>query len=119
MSEKPQEGHLSRLLWFIVPIFIGMAIIALILISEANQYSFLGNVLYGLIGLFLTNFGLWKLYVLFQILLKKRQPMHHGEAVSPGSFHYKLLMFHAWFTGLIFPIAGLYLIYQAFTGNAL
>jgi hypothetical protein len=107
------------MLWSIIPTFIGMAIVALILISEANQYSFLGNLLYGLIGLFLTNFGLWKLYVLFQILLKKRQPMHHGEAVLPGSFHYKLLMFHAWFTGLIFPIAGLCLIYLAVSVKAM
>jgi hypothetical protein len=119
MSEKQQESLLSRLLWFIVPFFIGIAIVALILISEANQYSFLGNVLYGTIGLFLTNFGLWKLYVLFQILLKKKKPTHHGKTVSPGSFHYRLLMFHAWFTGLIFPIAGLYLIYLAVSVKAM
>ena len=119
MAEEQEESTLSRLLWVLVPMLIGAVIVALMIISEEYGYSLLGNALYGLLGVFMAVFGVWKLHVLYQVIFKGKQGTHHGEPIEKGSFHYKLLLFHAGLCGLIFPFAGAYLVYLAVTGNAI
>lgn len=116
MSDKKDP---SKIFWTAVPIFLGIALAVLIIVSEEYEYLLLGNILYGLIGLFMFVFGVWKTYVMVKILLEGKQAYHHGEPVEKGSVHYKLLILHGAIISLIFPIAGAYLMYLALNGIAI